>query len=96
MTSAVTENTSIPISRKEQALLVLLLILAILAFHQLIIGETESDFMPDVVVAFFFVSGISPQFLYVLVAGLFFIRRKDLADAYHGKGDPWSATLFLL
>jgi exosortase len=89
------ESTSITISRKEQMLLVLLLILAALAFHQLVTGETASDFIPDVVDAFFYISGTPPQFLYVLVAGLFFIRRKDIAAAYHGAGDPRSAMLFL-
>jgi exosortase len=91
-----TEHSNITISRKEQALLVLLLILAALAFHQLATWETESDFMPDVVDAFFFASGISPSFIYVLVVGLFFIRRKDIAAAYREEGELWSAILFLL
>lgn len=91
-----TEHSNIAISRKEQVLLVLLLILAALAFHQLATWETESDFMPDVVSAFFFVSGISPQFLYIFVTVLFFIRREDIADAYYSEGDSWSAALFLL
>ena len=96
MTVESTEKTSITISRKEQALFVLLLILAALAFHQLVTRETASDFIPDVVDAFFFVYGTSPQFLYILVTGLLFVRRKDIAAAYHGEGDPQSAMLFLV
>jgi len=96
MTFESTETSSLTTSRKEQALLVLLLIFAALAFHPLVTGETESDFMPTVIEAFFSVSGISPQFCYVLVTGLFFIRRKDIATAYHEAGEPWSAMLFLL
>ena len=85
MTPPATVNSSPTSSKKEKLLLALLLVLVVLAFHQLVIGETAADFMPDVVDAFFFVSGISPQFIYILVTGLFFIRRKDIADAYHGK-----------
>jgi hypothetical protein len=96
MTSAVSEKTSLTISKKEKRLLVLLLVLLVLAFHQLVIGEEVAHFMPTVVGAFFSVSGMSPQFLYVLVIGLFIIRRKDIARAYHGKGEPWSAMLFLV
>ena len=96
MTSMATENTNLTISGKEKLLLVLLLLLAVLAFHQLVIGEAASDFMPNVVEAFFSVSGISPQFAYALVIGLLLVRRKDIAAAYHGKGDPWSAMLFLV
>ncbi|MEN8133354.1 MAG: exosortase/archaeosortase family protein [Pseudomonadota bacterium] len=95
MTSSATETTSISISKKEKLLLALLLVLVVLAFHQLVIGEAVAHFMPTVVGAFFSVSGMSPQFLYVLVIGLFIIRRKDIAKAYHGKGEPWSAMLFL-
>ena len=96
MTSTTTVTSSLTISRKEKLLLVLLLTLAVLAFHKLISGETTSDYMPTVVDAFFSASGVSPQFIYVLVIGLFLIRREDIAAAYHGKGDPWSAMLFLL
>ena len=96
MTFESMESTTITTSRKEQALLVLLLILAALAFHQLVTGETAPDFLPTIIEAFFSVSGISPQFLYVLVAGLFFVRRKDIAAAYHAAGDPQSAMLFLV
>jgi exosortase len=91
-----TENTSLTIRGKEKLWLILLLLLAVLAFHQLVIGEAASDFMPNVVEAFFSVSGISPQFTYALVIGLLLVRRKDIAAAYHGKGDPWSAMLFLV
>ena len=96
MTSASTVNSNLTINKKEKLLLVLLLTLVVLAFHQLVIGETESDFMPTVVGAFFSASGVSPQFIYALVIGLFLIRRKDIAAAYYGEGDPWSAMLFLL
>jgi len=96
MTFASTEKPVLTTSRKEQALLVLLLILVVLTFHQLVMGEAESDFIPTVIEAFFSVSGISPQIIYVLVTGLFFLRRKDIAEAYRGAGEPWSAMLFLL
>jgi len=68
----------------------------VLAFHQLVFGEEAAHFMPTVIGAFFSVSGMSPQFLYVLVIGLFILRREDIARAYHGKGEPWSALLFLV
>jgi exosortase len=96
MTTAATENTPVPTSRKEQFLLALLLVLLLLAFHQLVIGDTARNFVPNVVAAFFSVSGLSPQFAYALVIGLLLVRRNDIAAAYHGKGDPWSAMLFLL
>jgi len=96
MTSSATEKTSLTINRKETLLLVLLLVLVALAFHELIIGDMASGFMPTVIGAFFSVSGISPQFIYVLVIGLLFIRREDIAAAYYGEGQPWSAMLFLL
>ena len=91
-----TENSGGSTRRKEQALLVLVLIVAALAFHRLVSGETLADFMPDIVNAFFSASGISPLFMYVLVAGLFFIQRKDIAAAYLEEGEPWTAMLFLL
>ena len=96
MTSAVTEKSHLTISGKEKLLLVLLWVLVALAFHQLVIGKTATGFMPTVVGAFFSASGVSPQFIYVLVIGLFIIRRKDIAAAYQGAGDPWSAMLFLV
>ncbi|HAJ91699.1 MAG TPA: hypothetical protein DCO71_03605 [Gammaproteobacteria bacterium] len=96
MTLESTESSRVTNSRKEQALLVLLLIFAALAFHQLVTGKTAADVIPDVVGAFFFISGTPPQFLYILVAGLLFVRRKDIAAAYHEKGNPWSAMLFLV
>ncbi|MEN8205994.1 MAG: exosortase/archaeosortase family protein [Pseudomonadota bacterium] len=96
MSSLTTAKTGLTISRKEKLLLVLLLTLVALAFHQLVIGEKASGFMPTVVGAFFSASGVSPQFIYVLVIGLFLIRRQDIAAAYHGEGDPWSAMLFLV
>jgi exosortase len=96
MSSAVTEKINLPISGKEKLLLVLLFVLAGLAFHQLVIGETAAEFMPTVVDAFFSVSGISPQFAYTLVMGLLIVRRKDIAVAYHGAGEPGSAMLFLV
>jgi exosortase len=96
MTSPTTENSSLTISKKEKLLLALLLVLVVFAFHQLVIGEAAAHFMPTVIGAFFSVSGMSPQFLYVLVIGLFIIRRKDITKAYHGKGEPWSAILFLV
>ncbi len=96
MTSAVTEKSHLTISGKEKLLLVLLWVLVALAFHQLVIGETTTGFMPTVVGAFFSASGVSPQFIYVLVIGLLIIRRKDIAAAYQGAGDPWSAMLFLV
>ena len=70
--------------------------LVVLAFHQLVVGETASGFMPTVVGAFFSASGVPPQFIYILVIGLLVIRRKDIAIAYRGKGDPWSAMPFLV
>ncbi|MCG6898628.1 MAG: exosortase/archaeosortase family protein [Gammaproteobacteria bacterium] len=96
MTSTAAENTNVVLRGKEKLLLVLLLLLLVLAFHQLIIGEAASDFMPNVVEAFFSVSGLSPQFAYALVAGLLWVRRKDIAAAYHGRGTPWSSMLFLV
>jgi exosortase len=96
MTPPATVNSSPTSSKKEKLLLALLLVLVVLAFHQLVIGEEAAHFMPTVIGAFFSVSGMSPQFLYVLVIGLFIIRRKDIARAYHGKGEPWSAMLFLV
>jgi exosortase len=96
MTSAAVTQTDKVISRKEKRLLGLLLLFTVFAFHQLFLEALAADFMPDVVEAFFSVSGISFQFLYALVLGLIFIRRKDIAAAYHGRGSPLSAMLFLL
>ena len=96
MTTTATEHTGASVSRKEKLLLVLLLMFAALAFHQLVFGESLANFMPSVVGAFFSVSGVSPQFTYVLVIGLVIIRRKDIAAAYSGEGDTWSAVLFLV
>ena len=95
MTSTAAVQTGSTISRNEKLLLVLLLVAAALAFHQLVIGESATAFMPSVVGAFFSVSAISPQFSYALVIGLLYIRRDDIAAAYPGKGDHWSALLFL-
>ena len=88
MALAQRENSTYPVSRKEKLLLVLLLVLVVLAFHELIIGDMASGFMPTVIGAFFSVSGISPQFIYVLVIGLLFIRREDITAAYYGEGQP--------
>ena len=96
MSSAVTEKTNLTTSGKEKLLLVALLVLMLLAFHQLFIGETAAAFMPTVIGAFFSVSGISPQFAYALAIGLLIVRRKDVAAAYHAAGDPGSAMLFLV
>jgi len=96
MTPPIKAHSSSIISRKDKLLLTLLLTFVVLAFHQLIIGETQSGFMPTVVDAFFSASGISPQFSYILVIGLLLIRHKDIAAAYHGEGSPWTAMLFLL
>jgi len=96
MTSAAAEKANVVISGKEKLLLVLLLVMLVLAFRELVTGEAATDFVPNVVQAFFSVSGISPQFSYLLVIGLLFVRRKDIAAAYHGVGDPWSAMLFLV
>ena len=52
--------------------------------------------MPDVVSAFFSPSGVSTQFLYVLVIGLLLIRRDDIAVAYRCKGEAWSAQFYLV
>jgi len=96
MTYAAIKISSLTTGRKEKVLLLLLLILVVLAFHQLVIWETKGEFLPDVEAAFFYVSGTSPQLLYVLVIGLLILRRKDIAVAYHGRGEPRSAMLFLI
>jgi len=96
MITVAATRTHQTISIKERLLLALLLLLTVLAFHQLFIEAMTADFLPNVVEAFFLVSGISFQFLYALVFGLVFIRRKDIATAYHGRGAPLSALLFLL
>ena len=96
MTSVAIKQARVAISSKDRWLLVLLLVLVVLAFHQLLTGETAAGFMPTVVGAFFSVSGVPPQFSYAIVAGLLILRRKDMATAYQGAGDPWSALLFLV
>ncbi len=96
MAFAVTEKTSFKNRKNEKLLLVLLLTFVVLAFHQLVSGDTTTDFMPTIVGAFFYSSGVPPQFIYLLVIGLLVIRRHDIADAYHESGAAWPAILFLL
>jgi exosortase len=84
------------IASRDKWLLGLLLLSAGLAYHDLILWETKADFLPNVVGSYFYLSGTSPQFLYVLVLGLLVVRRKLLAHAFHAPGAPWSGGLFLL
>lgn len=90
------ENTGPVTDKKEKWLLGLLLVLAVLTYRQLITGAQSSTFLPTVVGSFFSYSGTSPQFLYVFVLCLFYIRRKDIVHAFHGKGTPWNAMLYLV
>lgn len=96
MSSVFPDKTDITVSGREKILLLLLLVLLLLVFRSLFAWETVSDVVPDVVTAFFSVSGVAPQYLYVLVAGLLFIRRDDIAVAYQNRGEPWSAAAFLI
>ncbi len=96
MSSVSPGNIDMAVSGRERILLLLLLVLFLLAYHPLFTWETVSDVVPDVVTAFFSSSGVALQFLYVLVAGLLFIRRDDIARAYKNRGEPWSAVAFLI
>jgi exosortase len=89
-------NTNPATNRRGKWLLGLLLILAGLTYRQLVIGDSAQHFLPTIVGSFFSVSGTPVQFFYVLVIGLFYIRRKDIARAFHGDGVLWSAMYFLV
>jgi len=96
MEAPVIRNTDTPIASRDKWLLGLLLLGAGLAYRDLILWETAADFLPDVVGSYFYLSGTSPQFLYVLVLGLLIVRRKVLVQAFHEHGDAWSGVLFLV
>ena len=96
MPSVPTKKSAEIITTSEKVLLTGLLVLLLLAYHALFSWQTTADVIPDVVSAFFSVSGVPTQFLYVLVFGLLLIRRKDLAMAYRCQGEPWSAQLYLV
>ncbi len=96
MKSAFIRNASQATDKTEKWLLGLLLLAALLAYHKLITEIDTSIFLPTVVGSFFSYSGTAPQFLYLLVIGLFYIRRKDIAKACQGPGAPWTAQFYLL
>jgi len=83
-------------NRAEKWLLGLVIVLCGLIYHELIFWGLDSIGKIHVTRFFFNLSGVSPQFHYLLAAGLFFIRRKDIVQAYKGSGTPWQAMFFLV
>ncbi|MGB5605733.1 MAG: exosortase/archaeosortase family protein, partial [Gammaproteobacteria bacterium] len=77
-------------------LLGLMLLLAGLAYRDLVFWDSAPQIRANVTGWFFNPSDSSPQLIYVLVIGLLYIRRKDIAAAFRGDGAPWSAVLFLV
>ena len=61
MEAPVLENTEAPLAGSHKWRLGLLLLAAGLAYRDLILWETATDFLPDVVGSFFYLSGTSPQ-----------------------------------
>lgn len=84
------------VSTGERWLLVLTGLLLLLAYQQLLLDDTRSEFMPSVVEAFFYASGVPTRLIYALAAGLMLFRWRDVTHAYQGNGEPFIGALFLL
>lgn len=84
------------ITGREKWLLGGVLILAVLAYREIFLWNLSSHRLPNYAGWFFNVSDTSPQFLYLLVAGLLYFRRDEVVRAFHGKGTPWQACLFFI
>ena len=71
-------------------------LLAGLAYRDLVFWDSAPHIRANITGWFFNPSDTSPQLIYALVFGLFYLRRKDIAEAFHGNGAPWSAVLLLV
>ncbi len=96
METAAIKKPNTSIAGRDKWLLGLLLLCALLAYRDLIFWDMAADFLPSVVGSYFYLSGTSPHFLYVLVLGLLIVRRRDLVHAWHRHGTAWSGALFLV
>jgi len=96
MNTVPADSTCQTISRGDKWLLGLLFVLAGLTYRELFTWQFSLHEHPNYVGWFFDLSDTSPQFHYLLAIGLFYVRRKDIGEAFQGNGTPWSAMLFLL
>ncbi len=81
---------------KDKWLLGAVIILAVLAYREIFLWSLSSHSLPNYVGWFFNFSDTSPQFLYMLSVALVYLRRKDIARAFNGKGTPFTALLFIV
>ena len=96
MNTVPADSTCQTISRGDKWLLGLLFVLAGLTYRELFTWNFSSHKLPNYVGWFFNLSDTSPQFHYLLAIGLFYVRRKDIGEAFQENGTPWSAMFFLL
>jgi len=96
MNTAPRDSTCQTIRRGDKWLLGTLLVLAGLTYRELFTWYFSLHKLPNYVGWFFNLSDTSPQLHYLLAIGLFYVRRKDIVQAFQANGAPWSALFFLV
>ena len=90
------ESTNQKTGTAEKWLLGLLFGLIMLAYRELLVWDLDLGSPLDTVGWFYDLSDTSPQFVFILVSILLYIRRRDIVRAYRKDRSSWPAVLFLL
>jgi exosortase len=80
----------------EKWLLGLVVMLAVLTYHDLLTWRIDVFVGVSVTGLYYSLSGVAPQYHYLLAMGMIYIRRNDIANACKGRSTPWQALFFLV